>query len=206
MPPRASTVYEAVSPPHYHHRLVTRLSSMAPFPGRPSSSYPGHLHPHASLSPDRLHPPAAPSLTLTAFDSADAEMTINKTLSPAAFTTVVTGESSQPMLANFIFRLTNSKPKPRHYYHPLLQAVSRTFFTSVHASYFLRHSSVPLSSPINQSRHQSTRKQSDRQHSDVFTRQSVNRHQVHLLPAMSDRRYRSLRVCSGSIFQPTRHF
>src|SRR6218665_584612 len=102
MPPRVRPVYEAVNPPPYHHRLVTRLSSMAPFPGRPSSSYPGHLHPHASLSPDRLHPPAALSLTITAFDS---EMTMNKTLSPVAFTTVVTGESSQPLLANFIFRL-----------------------------------------------------------------------------------------------------
>src|SRR6218665_3187106 len=93
MPPRARPVYEAVSPHRHHHRLVTRLSSMAPFPGRPSS-YPGPLHPHASLSPHRLHPPAALSLTITAFDSADAEMTINQTLSPAAFTTAVTGESS----------------------------------------------------------------------------------------------------------------
>src|SRR6218665_2259704 len=127
---------------------------MAPFPGRPSSSYPDHLRPHASLSPDRLHPPAALSLTTTAFDS---EMTINKKLSPAAFTTVVTGESSQPLLANFIFRLTNSNPKPRHCHHPLLQFVPRTFFMSVHVSFFLRHSSVPLSSPINQSRYQTTR-------------------------------------------------
>src|SRR6218665_579631 len=68
-------------------------SSAAPFPGPPSSS-PGPLHQHASISPDQLHPPAAPSLTITTFDSADAEMTINKTLSPAAFTTVVTGEAS----------------------------------------------------------------------------------------------------------------
>src|SRR6218665_2010349 len=91
MPPRAGTVYDAVSPHRHHHRLVTRLSSMTPCAGHPS---PGHLHPHASISPDRLHPPAAPCLTITAFDSADAEMTINTTLSPAAFTTVVTGESS----------------------------------------------------------------------------------------------------------------
>src|SRR6218665_3926647 len=71
---------------------------------------------------------------------------------------------------------------------------------------FLRHSPAPLSSPINQSRHQSTR-----QTICPLTYRCV--HTSIRQPSSSPppprhacRRYRSLCVCPGSIFQPTRHF
>src|SRR6218665_1111177 len=69
-----------------------------------------------------------------------------------AFTTVENGRVFAQLLANFIFRLTNSNPIPRHCHHPLLQPEPRTLFVSVQTSQFLPQC---LPQPF-RSRHQAT--------------------------------------------------
>src|SRR6218665_117880 len=59
-----------------------------------------------------------------------------------------TGESSRSCWQNFIFRLTNSKPKPRHCHHPLPPTSTTNIFHVCSRQLLLSHSSVPFSSPV----------------------------------------------------------